>query len=160
MKSKDLQKLVLSKYDNGDGPTKISQDLNGTISLSTIKRWCRSIRNNGSVVLSKSPGRPRTIRTKGAIQKVKSRLSRRKSVSSRKLARELGISRTSVQRVLKYDLHLQAYKVRNEPLLTDEHKEKRKTFANWIRTNFRKEDTMKILFSDEKMFDIDGVYNS
>ena len=28
-----------------------------------------------------------------------------------------------------------------------------KTFANWLRTNFRKEDIMTILFSD----DIDGV---
>mgnify|MGYP002380159210 CR=1 FL=1 len=84
----------------------------------------------------------------------------RKRVSSRKLARELGISRTSVQRVLSDDLGLHAYKIQNEPLLTDEHKEKRIQFANWIRTNFRKEDTMKILFSDEKMFDIDGVYNS
>ena len=36
----------------------------------------------------------------------------------------------------------------------------RKTFANWIRTNFRKEETMKILCSDEKFFDIDGVDNS
>ena len=45
-------------------------------------------------------------------------------------------------------------------MLTDEHKEKRIQFANWIRNNFRKEDTMRILFSDEKMFDIDGVYNS
>ena len=25
---------------------------------------------------------------------------------------------------------------------------------------FRKEDTMTILFSDEKMFDLDGIYNS
>ena len=33
-------------------------------------------------------------------------------------------------------------------------------FANWIRTNFRKENTTNILFLDEKMFDIDGVYNS
>ena len=33
-------------------------------------------------------------------------------------------------------------------------------FANWMQTNFRKENTMNILFSDEKMFDIDGVYNS
>ena len=39
-------------------------------------------------------------------------------------------------------------------------KKKRMRFANWIRTNFRKENTMKILFSDEKMFDIDGIYNS
>ena len=45
-------------------------------------------------------------------------------------------------------------------MLTDAHKEKRIRFANWIRNNFKKDDTMKILFSDEKMFDIDGVYNS
>jgi hypothetical protein len=45
-------------------------------------------------------------------------------------------------------------------MLTDEHKEKRIQFANWVRKNFGKEDTMKILFSDEKTFDIDGVYNS
>ncbi len=65
---------------------------------------------------------------------------------SPKLARELDISRTSVQRILSNDLRLQAYKIRNEPLVIDEHKEKRIKFANWIRTNFRKEDTMKILF--------------
>ena len=40
------------------------------------------------------------------------------------------------------------------------HKTKRKNFANWIRKNFKKEKTMKILFSNEKMLDIDGVYNS
>ena len=50
--------------------------------------------------------------------------------------------------------------MQREPLLTDEHKEKRMKFGNWIRINFRKENTMNILFSDEKMFDIDGVYNS
>ena len=44
-----------------------------------------------------------------------------------------------------------------EPLFTDYHKEQRMKFANRIRTNFRKENTMNILFSDEKMFDIDGV---
>ena len=32
--------------------------------------------------------------------------------------------------------------------------------ANWIPTNFRKEKTINILFSDEMMFDIAGVYNS
>ena len=160
MKSKDFQKLVLSKYEIGDGPTKIFRDLNGAISLPTIERWCKSIHDTGSINLSCSSGRPRTIRTKAAIRKVKNRCERGKHVSSRKLARDLNISRTSVRRILKDDLGLRAYKILNEPLLTDEHKEKRVWFANWIRTNFRKEDTMKILFSDEKMFDIDGVYNS
>ena len=31
---------------------------------------------------------------------------------------------------------------------------------SWVRTNFRKEDTMKVLFSDEKLFDVEGIYNS
>ena len=124
MKSKDLQKLVLSKYENGEGTTKIFQHFNGIVSLSTVERWCRGIRESGSINLSKPRGRPRTIRTKGAIQKVKARSRRRKLVSSRKLARELGISRTSVRRILNNDLKLQAYKIQKEPMLTDEHKEK------------------------------------
>ena len=33
-------------------------------------------------------------------------------------------------------------------------------FANWVRANLKKEGTLKILFSEEKMFDIDGVCNA
>ena len=45
-------------------------------------------------------------------------------------------------------------------MLTDEHKAKRLKFSKWVQINFRKEDTMKILFSDQKLFDIDEIYNS
>ena len=160
MKSKDLQKLVLSKYDNGDGTTKIFRHFNGAISLSTIEQCCRRIREFSTIDLVNPRGCSTTIRTKAAIQKIKRRLNRRKPLFSGKLAREFGISRSSIQRILKNDLELQAYKMQKEPLLTDEYKEKRMKFANWIRTNLLKENTMNILFSDEKMFDIDGVYNS
>ena len=81
-------------------------------------------------------------------------------VSPQKLARQLCISRSSVQRILKNDLKLQAYEIQNEPMLTDEHRAKRLEFANWLRTDFRKEDTMKILLSDEKLLNIDGIYNT
>ena len=43
--------------------------------------------------------------------------------------------------------------------MTETEKFKRKKIANWVRTNFKKEGTLKILFSDEKIFDIDGVCN-
>ena len=160
MKSKDFQNLVLSKYQNGDGPTKIFQNLNGFVSLRTIERWCKIVRVTGSTNLSSPPGGQRTIRTKEVIQKIKHRLERRKPVSSRKTARQLGISGTSIRGILRNDLGLRAYKVQNEPLLSNEHKEERVKFPNSIRTNFRKENTMKILFSDEKLLDIDGIYNS
>ena len=61
---------------------------------------------------------------------------------------------------MKNDLGLYFYKKVIEPLLSDDQKLRRKQFVNWVRTNFRKEDTLKILFSNEKMFDIDGVYNT
>ena len=55
---------------------------------------------------------------------------------------------------------MKPYKKPVELLLKDEHKAQRKKFANWARKKFRKKDTMRILFSDEKMFDLDGIYNS
>ena len=35
MKNKDFQKLVFSKYQNGDGPIKVFRDLNDSVSLRT-----------------------------------------------------------------------------------------------------------------------------
>ena len=67
MKSKDLQKVVLSTYQNGDNPTKIYRDLNGGIGLRTIERWCQMIRRSGCVKLSSPPGGPRFARTKDNI---------------------------------------------------------------------------------------------
>ena len=91
------------------------------------------------------------IRTKRVVEKVKTRLNRCNLVLSRKLAHESDISRSSVRRILKNDLKLQVYKIGNEPMLTNEHKAKRLKFANWAQTNFRKEDTTKILFSDREI---------
>ena len=159
MKIKDLEQLVLSKHESDDTIAKIYRDLNGAISYDAVRRWCNMIGKAGAIQLSAASGPPRIIRTKQMIQKAKNRLKLKEKVSSRILAHELSISRTSVRRILKDDLQYHAYNVRVVPLLKDEHKAKRKRFSNWITTYFKKETTMKILFSDEKMFDIDGVYN-
>ena len=96
MKSKDFQKLVSSKYQKCDELSKTFRDLSGSVSLRTGKQWCKAVRDTGSINLSSLPGRQRIIQTKGAILKIKHRLERRKSVLSRKMARQLGISRTRV----------------------------------------------------------------
>ena len=94
------------------------------------------VRETGTIQLSKSTGRPRTVRTKESIRKVKTRLNPKRKVSIRKLAHELDISHGSARRILKNDLKLSSHKMVIEPLLTDEHKEKRKKFSNWVRTHF------------------------
>jgi hypothetical protein len=93
-------------------------------------------------------------------QKVKDRLKPEKPVSARKLALKLEISKRSIRRILKDDLHLKPYKKIVQSLITDAHRSKRVQFANWIRNNFHNEDTMRILFSDEKMFDIDSKHSN
>ena len=93
---------------------KIFRDFNGVISLAMIERWCRRIREVSTIDLVKLCGCSRTIRIKAAIQKIKRRLNRRKSLSSRKLARELDISPSSVRRILNNDRELQAYKIKKK----------------------------------------------
>jgi len=83
------------------------------------------IDETGSINLRYSPGRPRTARTKGVINKAKKKLQKGK-VSSRKLALDLKVSRTSARRILRDDLGCRPYKYLVEPALTEEHKEKRK----------------------------------
>ena len=138
MKSKDLQNIVLSKYNSGDHPRKIFRDLNGGLAWRTVQRWCKMINETGAINLSKPPGNIRTIRTKAAIQKAKSRLKRKRKISLRILAKELQTSKTSARRTLIDDLGYRPCKFIQEPALTDEQKEDRKKFAHWVKNNFKK----------------------
>ena len=156
MKNKDLQNVVLSKYQNGDTPTKIYHHLSSAIGLRTIKRWCQT----GTINLSSSPDCPHLVRTKANINRVKDCSGRKSRVSARKIATELNISRISVWRILKNDIGLRSYNKIMEPSLSDDQRVKWKNLQIILRTNFRKENTIEILFSDEKYFDIDGVHNS
>jgi hypothetical protein len=71
MNCEDLQKVVTLKHQNGDYSTKIFRDLNGVLSLPTIKKWCKMIDETGSINLTIPPGPSRTVRTEHAIKNVK-----------------------------------------------------------------------------------------
>ena len=118
------------------------------------------IRKTGAVDLSKPSGCHRTVRTKAAIQKIKRKSKGGKRISCRKLALEMDMSFSSAYRILRKDLKMKPYKITVEPLLKNERKAQWKKFANWTRKKSWKEDTMRILFSDEKMFDFDGIRNN
>ena len=143
MKSKDLQNLVLSKYKDGQSWIKIHEDLHGSVGLSTVERWCKMIRDTGKITLFRSTGR---LRTAANIRKVKHRHDRLQVFSCRKITRDLRIFRTSAQRILKDDLKLKSYRIKVQPKISQDQKAKRLKFANWIRTNFRKEDTLRFIF--------------
>ena len=99
MKSKDLQKLVFSKYEAGQTLKKIFEDLNGAMSYRTVKRWCKMIRETGAMGLSKPSACHRTVRTKANIQKIK-RSKENQSVVKEVLAENWRLKWTYVSQVL------------------------------------------------------------
>ena len=124
MKSKDLQKVELSRYHNGQTTTKIHRHLNGRIGLRTIKRWCQMIRQSRSIKLSSLPASLTFRNNEGqSIQKVKHRLRPKKRVSARKLSMDLRISERNVRRIMKNDLGLRSYTKVIEPLLFNDLKD-------------------------------------
>ena len=130
MKSKDIEKVVKTKYENGDDSIKIYCDLTGAVSLPTIKLWIKLMNTTGSIILSSSPSCSRKVRTKAAIIKIKNCLNRKKRVSTRKLAKEINTSRRSIQRILREDLDCKPYKKTIQPKLANLQKNKRVKFAN------------------------------
>lgn len=93
------------------------------------------VRETGCIISFHSQGHTRIIRAKEMIQKIKNRLKRKTEVSIRKLVSELNISNESVVRMLKQDLGYRSHKKRVE-------------------------DMLRVIFSGEKMFDLDGSHNA
>jgi hypothetical protein len=154
MKSKGLQKVVFSKYENGESLAKICRDLSSVISCRTIRRWCKAITNTDSINSYKPPDPIRTAR------KVKDRLKRKQPVSARKLALELDISGWSVRRILKGDWHLKPYKKIVQPPIADAHRTKRCNLQ--IGYGIILVTTTRCVFFSQmkKMRHIHGVYNA
>ena len=135
LKSKDLQQVALPQVKKGEAPKKLFSDLNGAVEwfVRPVPSICYvHVICNG------------LFAKKNTIQTVKRKSKNGKTISCRRLALEMHMSCLSVYRILEHDLHLRAYKKLIEPLLNDEHKD----------------DTLRVVFSDEKMFDLDGIYHS
>ena len=75
------------------------------------------------------------------------------------MARQLQISERSSGRIVKEDLGLYAYRITVQPKLTDAQKQSRIRFAYWVRRSLTKASIRKIMFTDEKYFTVDGIFN-
>ena len=72
----------------------------------TIKRYIEA----GDVVDKQRSGQPRTIRTPANKKKVRQILTRRLTMSHRKVAAKVGIDKESARRLIKKDLGMKFFK--------------------------------------------------
>ncbi|CAG7728357.1 unnamed protein product [Allacma fusca] len=67
----------------------------------TVLTIDRNFKDTGSVANKKPTGRPKTAQTPANIEKIKEKMEANHKLSTRRLARQMPISRTSCRRILK-----------------------------------------------------------
>lgn len=125
-------------------------------SANLIKQWIRKFQVSGSTVCSKPRGRRRSVRNEINIEAVNAAVRQNPHRSIRKHAFALHLNRSSVQRILKKDLHYHPYKIQLVQALKNDDYRIRLNFATLMQ-DFN--DFDNILFSDEAHFHLDGYVN-
>lgn len=121
----------------------------------TIKRYS----DTGDVVDRFRSGRPRSVRTKKAIEAVRSRINRNPLRKQKIVAREMKINARSVSRIIRDDLGMHAYKRSTSHLLTDRLKRIRLERSKKLLRSYGRKKFKQILFTDEKIFTVEEKYN-
>ena len=87
-------------------PTEIATEL--LISRSAVYKIKKKLKDTVTAPRKPGYGRPRSVRTKKLVDKIKQRIKAKHVRSMGKMARELDVSRSSMQRLVKNDLNMKS----------------------------------------------------
>ncbi|GAA51164.1 nephrin related [Clonorchis sinensis] len=129
--------------------------------VSTITRLIVKFESTGSVLDFSGKGRKslsdeRAPVVQNAVERLQSQ-STMASSSITQVSQLTGILRASVHRIMRCHLYLYPYYFTLLQNITEEDKEQRVTFANWLLDN--EEIVPNVLWSDEANFSVDGIIN-
>lgn len=148
-------------HDKGFQPSEIIKQLNLlSIGRSLVYRTVKRLRETGSTKDRPRSGRPRSARTPALKKKVYQRIYKNPRRSARKLARQLNTSRSTIRRIIDEDLGLHPYKKRKVPGLTAAKKKKRLDRSKALFERFPSQNLENLVFSDEKLFNVEESLNS
>lgn len=158
---KQKRAAVIELYRNGQRPGNIFRQLQTSgYKRDFVYRTLRRYHETGGVSDRKHTGRPRSVRTAKLVKNVKARIRRNPRRSGRKLAGEMGTSHTTMRRVLKEDLGLMPLKMRKTQMLNQRTKRARKERCQALLQRFTPDKLDRILFSDEKLFQVEAKWNT
>lgn len=131
------------------------------VTATTVRRILASFHESGSVVAQRPrPGRPRTARTPEMRVDVLAKINAEPHSSTRQVAREAGISRRSLGRILKQE-KFHPYKMEFHQALTEDDPDRRMEFCEWVQDKLLVDPQLAqhIMFSDEALFMLSGDVN-
>lgn len=163
------QRILIVKlfYQNGESFAATVRKLrsiwghNNAPKESTVKRLMDKFAETGSVSDVKTTTRLRPGRSTENVAAVRDDVAQTPSTSIRHRAQQIGVSKSTMQRILTKDLHLHAYKVQLTQELKPADHGQRREFVNWVleRQHENADFADKIIFSDEAHFHLDGFVN-
>ncbi|RVE52632.1 hypothetical protein evm_002751 [Chilo suppressalis] len=157
---KEDRVAVIALHRCGYAPIKFFDILkNLNITKRFVYRTIKRYNEDSSVDDRSRSGRPRSVRTPAVIKAAKERNQRNPKRKQKLLALQMGLSRTTVKRVLNEDLGLRAYRRKtghrlNARLMDLRLKRCRAFLKRYAGRKYR-----VILFSDEKIFTVKKSYN-
>lgn len=157
---KENRIAVIALHRCGHSPSTIFKLLkNLNITLRFVYRTIDRYNEVSSVEDKKRTGRPRSARTPAVIKAIKARIARNPVRKQKLMALQMGVSRKTVKQVLNEDLSLRAYKKKSGHLLNTRLKAIRLKRSRVLLKRYAKNRHRDILFTDEKIFDIEEKYN-
>jgi len=154
MKPNTNRAAIIDLYQKGFAQAEIVRRL--LVPQRTVSHAIKRFNELGTDADRAGRGRKRTVCTSKNKKIIKKRLQRNPRRSVRKMAKETGISRTSVQRMVEDDLDMKAYKHREVQFLTPANKKVR---LQRCKKLLERAEGKLMLFTDEKIFTVEPVLN-
>ena len=118
--------------------------------------WVNALRTTGSLLKTKPPGPTRTARTPRNVDRVREAIIRSPRRSARRHSAELGISQSTLQRILHKDLTFQQYKIMTVQQLNPRDYQQRLSFCQTMLDMFEENENLTLITSDETHFHLNG----
>lgn len=160
MDERDRRAVIVSLYLKGDSPVEIIRKLKlSRNQRSTVYNVIHSFTQRGSFERKKRESRHSQARLH-AKKNIKDKIRRKPIRSQRQLATEHGISRMTVNRILREDLKLTAFKSKRKRMYLAGGAPERLRRTRVMKSRLAKIDPKNVIFSDEKIFCIQENFNS
>lgn len=159
--------IIKTFYQNGSSIVKTRRKLRDFFGLhhipskSTVQRVIKNFETRYTLQDLPKPGRARTARTPQNIATVRQNVEACPETSVRRRAQEVGISQTSLWKILRKDLKFYPYKIQiTQTLQENDHERRREWSARVLQLNADEpEFCANLIMTDEAHFDLSGYVN-
>ena len=125
-------------------------------SRNSVLKWVNALRMIGLLLKTKPLG---PARTPGNVDRVREAITRSTRRSARRHSAEVGISQSTVQRILRKDLAFQSYKIMTVQQLNPRDYQQRLSFCQTMLDMFEENEDLILIMSDEVHFHLNGTVN-